>query len=32
VLQTETELVGGPPSDRAGGNVQVDWVRIYARY
>ena len=32
VLQTETELVGGPPSDRPAGNVQVDWVRIYARY
>jgi hypothetical protein len=31
VLQTETQLSGGPPSDSAAGNVQVDWVVIYSR-
>jgi hypothetical protein len=29
VLQTETQLSGGPPSDTASGHVQVDWVVVY---
>jgi glycosyl hydrolase family 16 len=31
VLQTETQLSGGPPIDSAAGNVQVDWVVISSR-
>jgi hypothetical protein len=31
VLQTETQLSGGPPSNTAAGNVKVDWVAIYSR-
>jgi beta-glucanase (GH16 family) len=31
VLQTETQLTGGPPSDTAAGYVKVDWVTIYSR-
>jgi hypothetical protein len=30
VLQTETRLAGGPPSDSAAGHVYIDWVAIYA--
>jgi beta-glucanase (GH16 family) len=30
VLQTETALSGGAPSDSAAGDVQVDWVVAYA--
>jgi hypothetical protein len=30
VLQTETQLSGGPPADTAQGHVQVDWVAVYA--
>ena len=29
VLQTETQLSGGPPSDSAAGNVRIDWVTAY---
>jgi Ricin-type beta-trefoil lectin domain/Glycosyl hydrolases family 16 len=29
VLQTETQLTGGPPSNSAAGNVQIDWVTAY---
>jgi hypothetical protein len=29
VLQTETQLAGGPPSDFAAGHVLVDWVTAY---
>jgi hypothetical protein len=29
VLQTETQLSGGPPSDTAAGDVEVDWVVAY---
>ena len=29
VLQTETQLSGGAPSDSAAGNVQIDWVAAY---
>lgn len=29
VLQTETQLSGGAPSNTAAGNVQVDWVSVY---
>lgn len=29
VLQTETQLSGGPPSNSAGGNVQINWVTAY---
>ena len=31
VLQTETQLSGGAPSNTAAGNVQLDWVAIYSR-
>ena len=31
VLQTETQLSGGPPSDSAAGHVDIDWVAVYAR-
>jgi hypothetical protein len=31
VLQTETQLSGGPPPSSAAGNVQIDWVTAYAR-
>jgi beta-glucanase (GH16 family) len=31
VLQTETCLDCGPPSNAATGNVQVDWVVLYSR-
>jgi len=31
VLQTETQLSGGAPSNTAAGNVQLDWVVIYSR-
>lgn len=31
VLQTETQLSGGSPSNAAAGNVQVDWVVVYSR-
>jgi Glycosyl hydrolases family 16 len=31
VLQTETELGDQPPSDQAQGNVQIDWVAVWAR-
>jgi beta-glucanase (GH16 family) len=30
VLQTETQLDGGAPSDSAAGHVDIDWVVIYA--
>jgi beta-glucanase (GH16 family) len=30
VLQTETQLWGGPPSDSAAGNVEIAWVTAYA--
>ncbi len=29
VLQTETDLSGVPPRDRAAGNVQIDWVAVF---
>ncbi len=29
VLQTETQLSGGAPSDSAAGHVSVDWVVVY---
>jgi len=29
VLQTETQLSGGPPANSAAGNVQIDWVTVY---
>jgi hypothetical protein len=29
VLQTETQLSGGPPQNSAAGNVQIDWVTAY---
>jgi beta-glucanase (GH16 family) len=31
VLQTETQLTGGPPSDSAAGHVYIDWVVVYSR-
>jgi beta-glucanase (GH16 family) len=31
VLQTETALKGGAPSPSTQGNVQVDWVAVWAR-
>jgi hypothetical protein len=31
VLQTETQLSGGPPSDSASGHVYIAWVTAYAR-
>lgn len=31
VLQTETQLGGGAPSSSAAGNVQIDWIAVYAR-
>ena len=31
VLQTETQLTGGPPSDSASGHVYIAWVTAYAR-
>src|SRR5262249_43334678 len=31
VLQTETQLSGGPPANSAAGNVQIDWVTAYKR-
>lgn len=31
VLQTETQLSGGAPSDAASGNLQVDWATMYSR-
>lgn len=30
VLQTETQLKGGAPSDSAAGHVRIDWVTVYA--
>lgn len=30
VLQTETQLSGGAPSDSAAGDVQIAWVAVYA--
>lgn len=30
VLQTETQLDGGAPSNSAAGNVKVDWVTVYS--
>lgn len=30
VLQTETQLSGGAPSNSAAGNVKVDWVTVYS--
>jgi hypothetical protein len=29
VLQTETQIGGGPPKDSAYSNVQIDWVTVY---
>jgi beta-glucanase (GH16 family) len=29
VLQTETQVPGGPPTNSAAGNVQIDWVTAY---
>lgn len=29
VIQTETQLSGGPPADSTEGNVQIDWASIY---
>jgi hypothetical protein len=31
VIQTETQLSGGPPPDDASGHVYIDWVAAYAR-
>jgi hypothetical protein len=31
VLQTETQLSGGAPSNSAAGNVRIDWLVIYSR-
>jgi beta-glucanase (GH16 family) len=31
VVQTETQLSGGPPPDDASGHVLIDWVAVYAR-
>jgi beta-glucanase (GH16 family) len=31
VLQTETQIDGGPPANSAAGNVQIDWVTAYRR-
>jgi beta-glucanase (GH16 family) len=31
VLQTETQLYGGPPANDASGHVYIDWVAVYAR-
>ena len=31
VLQTETQLSGGPPTNTAAGNVQIDWAVMYSR-
>jgi beta-glucanase (GH16 family) len=31
VIQTETQLSGGPPPDNASGHVYIDWVAVYAR-
>jgi hypothetical protein len=31
VLQTETQLSGGAPSNSAAGSVQIDWVTAYRR-
>jgi hypothetical protein len=30
VLQTETATFGGPPTDAAASNVQIDWVAVWA--
>jgi len=30
VLQTETQLSGGPPADNVAGYLLVDWVAVYA--
>ena len=30
VLQTETQLSGGPPAADASGHVYIDWVAVYA--
>jgi hypothetical protein len=30
VLQTETQLTGGPPPDDAQGHVLIDWVAVWA--
>jgi hypothetical protein len=30
VLQTETQLTGGPPPDDAEGHVLIDWVAVWA--
>jgi beta-glucanase (GH16 family) len=29
VIQTETRIGGGPPSDDAEGNVEIDWVAVW---
>jgi beta-glucanase (GH16 family) len=31
VIQTETQLNGGPPPDDASGHVYIDWVAVYRR-
>jgi hypothetical protein len=31
VLQTETRTSGGPPSDTATANVEIDWVSVWLR-
>jgi len=31
VIQTETQLSGGPPLDSASGHVYIDWVAVYTR-
>jgi beta-glucanase (GH16 family) len=31
VIQTETQLSGGPPPDDASGHVYIDWAAAYAR-
>jgi hypothetical protein len=30
VIQTETSIGGAPPANSAAGNVQIDWVAVYA--
>jgi hypothetical protein len=29
VLQTETRTGGGPPSNAAAANVEIDWVSVW---
>jgi glycosyl hydrolase family 16 len=31
VIQTETQLSGGPPANHASGHVYIDWVAVWAR-